>query len=142
LNMQLIDAFTLTFSVVSVFLLVLGLPLVKNLNTRKNLERHGALTIVALLLQTILVFLVMIPSFIKKLDAIVALSLMPSFNIWLHIGLGLFALVSGFAYVGLWLIFYSSGMRCARAKKYMIPTMIAWIIAIISGALTFLLEFM
>jgi len=101
LIIQLIDAFTLTFSVVSVFLLVLGLPLVKNLNTRKNLERQGALTIITLVLQTILVFVVMIPSFMNKLDAIMALSLIPSFNMWLHVGLGTFSLFSGFAYVGL-----------------------------------------
>ena len=122
---QLIDAFTLTFSVVAAFLLVLGLPLVKNLNTGKNLARHGALTIVALVLQTILIAVVMIPSLIQNFEVIVGLAHLPSFNMWLHVGLGIFSLVSGFAYAGLWLVFYSSGMRCARAKKYMILTMIA-----------------
>jgi len=125
LIIQLIDAFTLTFSVVAAFLLVLGLPLVKNLNTGKNLARHGALTIVALVLQTILIAVVMIPSLIQNFDVIVGLATLPSFNMWLHVGLGVFSLVSGFAYAGLWLVFYSSGMRCERAKKYMILTMIA-----------------
>jgi hypothetical protein len=48
---------TLTLSVVAVFLLVLGLPLVRGgLNTKKNLQRHGVLTVIALALQAILIF--------------------------------------------------------------------------------------
>ncbi len=46
-----------------------------------------------------------------------------------------FAEVSDFWYAALWLVFTISRMRCATAKKYMIPTFVVWLIAIITGAL-------
>jgi hypothetical protein len=131
---------TLTLSVVAVFLLVLGLPLVRGLNTKKNLQRHGILTAVALALQAVLIFVLMIPSLIYNFDPIIDLSIAFSFNTWLHVILGSAAFVSGFAFIAIWLTFYSSGMRCATAKKYMMPTLIVWVVAVISGALIFLLE--
>ncbi len=99
--MQLIDSFTITLSVVAVFLLVLGLPLVKGINTKKNLIRHGILTIVALALQAVLIFVIMVPSFVNHFGEIVSLQKMFSFNIWLHVILGLLAFISGLAYVAL-----------------------------------------
>jgi hypothetical protein len=140
LSMQLIDSLTLTLSVVAVFLLVLGLPLVKGINTKKNLTRHGILTIVALALQAVLIFVIMVPSFVQHFSEIISIQPMFSFNVWLHIVLGLMAFISGLVYVGLRLSLYSSGLRCARAKKYMMPTLIIWIIAVINGALIFLLQ--
>jgi membrane-associated HD superfamily phosphohydrolase len=115
--MEPIGSITLTLSVVAVFLLVLGLPLVKRLNNRTNLKRHGILTLVALALQTVLIFVIMVPSLIQNFGKVVPLQPVFSSNTWFHAVLGLSAFISGFAYVALWLFFYSSGMRCARAKK-------------------------
>jgi len=127
-------------SVVAVFLLVLGLQFVKGINTKKNFARHGTLTIVALALQAILIFVVMVPALIKHFEDVVTMQPIFAFNIWLHVVLGSASSISGLAYVALWLTFYSSEMRCARAKKYMMPTLIIWIIAVINGALIILLE--
>ena len=131
---------TLTLSVTSLFLLILGLPLVAGVSNKKNLTRHGYLTIIALTLQTIVVFVVMVPSLIVNLSGIVDLSMLNALNTWIHVGVGVFALGSGFAYVGLWLWFSRSKMRCFTAKKYMLPTFIIWIIAIITGALIHILQ--
>ena len=54
---------SLILSIISLFLLVLGVPLVRNLKSAENFRRHGYLTIVALAIETILVFIIMIPSF-------------------------------------------------------------------------------
>jgi uncharacterized membrane protein YozB (DUF420 family) len=137
---DIVRSITLTLSVVAMFLLVLGLPLVKGINNKKNLKRHGILTAVALVLQTTLIFVVMVPSFVGNFDAIVALPPLFFFNHLLHIALGLSAFISGYTYVALWILFVSSQMRCARAKKYMMPTFIVWIIAVISGALIYMLQ--
>jgi hypothetical protein len=118
----------------------LGLPLVKGINTKKNLTRHGIMTIVALTLQAILIFVIMVPSFVNHFGEIVLLQKMFSFNIWLHVILELLSFISGLTYVALWLAFYSSGMICAKTKKYMMPTLIIWIIAVVNGALIFLLQ--
>ena len=134
-----IGSIVLMLSIIAMFLLVLGLPLVKGVNSRKNLKWHGILTIIALALQTVLIIVVMVPPLIDDFDKIVSLPAMFSMNTLLHAALGSFAFVSGFVYVAQWLVFWSSGMRCARAKKYMMPTFIVWIIAVISGALIYLL---
>jgi hypothetical protein len=129
-----------TLSVTSLFLLVTGLPLVRGMNNKKNLTRHGYLTIVALIIQTIMVVWVMIPSFVANIAHILALNLVYSLNTWLHVALGVFAEISGFSYIVLWLAFTTSKMQCVRAKKYMMPTFIVWIIAIVTGALIHLLQ--
>ena len=107
----------LTLPVVVLFLLVLGLPLVRGINTKKNLKRHVILATFALALQTVFVLVIMVPSFANNFVHILALSSFYAVNTRFHVILGSIAIVSGFAYTGLWLAYFSSGMRCARAKK-------------------------
>jgi hypothetical protein len=130
----------LTFSVVILFLLILGLPLVKGINTKKNLQRHGILATFALALQTFLFLIEMFPSFTVHFGAILSLPPMYGVNVWLHFTVGSAAFGSGFAYVGLWLIYSTSKMRCIRAKKFMLPTLIIWAAAIVTGGLIHLLQ--
>jgi hypothetical protein len=131
---------TLILSIASMFLLILGIPLVRDLKNAENFRRHGYFTIVALAIETILVFIVMIPSFTKNFDAILSLSPLSAVDTWLHLGLGIVAEVAGFVYVVMWLAFSPSTMRCIRFRKYMMPTFIIWIISVISGALIHLLQ--
>jgi hypothetical protein len=138
--LDLMGNITLSLSVTCLFLLVLGLPLVSGINSKKNLVRHGYLAIVALVLQTILVFDVMVPSFLENIEAITSLSPVGALNTWLHFGVGVIAEVFGFWFIGLWLVFTVSRMRCITAKKYMTPTLVGWIIAVITGALIHLLQ--
>ena len=130
----------LTFSVIILFLLFLGLPLVKGIKTNKNLKRHGILAALAVILQTTLFLTVMVPSFANHFKAIISLSPMYAVNAWLHFAVGSAAIISGFAYMGLWLAFSSSQMRCIRAKKFMLPTLIIWAVAIVTGGLIHLLQ--
>lgn len=130
----------LTLSVVVLFLLVLGLPLVRGINNKKNLIRHGVLATFALALQLVMIVVIMVPSFVNNFGGILALSPLYAVNTWLHFILGAVGIVSGFAYSALWLVYSSSKLRCIRAKKYMMPTLIVWTVAIITGALIHLLQ--
>ena len=130
---------TLTFSVTALFLLVLGLPLVRGLNNRRNLKRHGILTVIALALQATLIFAVMVPSLINHISVATRLQVTYSFDTWFHVAAGSAAFASGFVYVAIWLAYYSS-MRCIRARKYMTPTLIVWILAVFSGAVIYLFQ--
>ncbi len=132
---------SLSLSVASLFLLVLGLPLVRDLKSMRNLIRHGYLTIVALLLETILVFVVMVPSLLGNLSAVLELPFASAFDTWLHVALGVFAEASGFAYVVLWLAYSRSRMMCLRAKKWMMPTFMVWLVALVTGAIIHLVQF-
>ena len=131
---------SLTLSIASLFLLIAWLPRVRNLKSAENFRRHGYLTIVALAIETILVFIVMIPSFTDSFGDILLLSPLYAFDTWLHVGLGVLAEVAGFVYVVMWLAFSPSKMKCLRFKRYMMPTFIVWIIAVISGAFIHLLQ--
>jgi len=138
--LDLMGNITLTLSVTILFMLVLGLPLVRGISSKQNLIRHGYLTIPALVLQTILIFVTMIPSFLRGFAEIPSLPPTFAIDIWLHTVLGIFAEAMGFWFVGLWLLFSRSRMRCVTAKKYMTPSLIIWVISIISGALIHLLQ--
>ena len=131
--------FILALSVVIFFLLVLGLPLIRGMNTKKNLIRHGILATTGLALQTVFVLVAMIPVLPEISTKILTLEPTYAFNTWLHIFAGSAAIVSGIVYSGLWLAAYSE-IRCIRAKKFMLPTLIVWIAAIISGALIHFLQ--
>ncbi|MCL5949866.1 MAG: hypothetical protein M1490_05255 [Candidatus Bathyarchaeota archaeon] len=122
-------------AVALLFLLVLGLPLVRGINTKKNLKRHGILATVGLILQIVLILVTMVPAFPEISGKILTLQPMYAFNTWLHIIAGSAAITSGIVYSGMWLAASSSAMGCTRAKKFMMPTLIVWIAAIITGAL-------
>ena len=125
-------------SLIILLLLILSLPSIRS-KTKKNPKQHGILTVTALILQTIFVFYPMISSTIENFGKILSLKPLFMVNTWLHIILGLFALISSFVYFGLWLASWS-GMGCARAKIYMMPTLIIWIVAISTGALIHFLQ--
>ena len=130
---------SLVLQVVILFLLILGLPLVKGIGGKKNLMRHGYLTILALILHTVLIFSVMIPSFSNGLGELGELSFLNAFNVWSHAILGTAAEILGFIVVGFWVSKPLTNMACTRVKKIMLPLFIIWTISLINGALIHIL---
>lgn len=106
----------LSLQIVILFLLILGLPFVKGRDSKKNLARHGYLTALALVLHTVLIFVIMIPSLHTNLQAIGKLTILESINVWSHAILGTAAEVSGVMLVALWILKSPSKMTCARRK--------------------------
>ena len=130
---------TLSLQVAIVFLLIIGLPFARGTSGIKNLIRHGYLTALALVLHTVLIFIVMIPNFISGFGDLGTLSVLASFDVWSHAILGTTAEVLGIAVIALWLSKPPSMMACGRMKKWMIPTFIVWMISLINGALIHIL---
>ncbi len=126
---------SLVFQVVILFLLIVGLPFVRGQSNRKNLMWHGYLTVLALGLHTILILLVMIPSFAGGFGEFGELSLFNSITVWSHAVLGTAAEVLGIILVASWLRKGPSRMACATWKKWMAPTFIIWTISVINGIL-------
>jgi hypothetical protein len=126
---------SLGFQVVIFFLLILGLPLVRGTGNRKNLMRHGYLTVLALMLHTSLVIILMIPTIDGGFGALSGLSFLDSLIAWSHIILGTAAIILGFMVVGFWLSKPFSNMACLRARRIMFPLLIIWAISLINGAL-------
>ena len=125
----------LSLQIVILFLLILGLPFVKGRDSKKNVTRHGYLTALALALHTVLIFVVMIPSFNTSFGTISNLSVLQSIDVWSHAILGTVAETSGIILVGLWMFKSPSKMTCARRKRWMTPIFAIWAISLINGAL-------
>jgi uncharacterized membrane protein YozB (DUF420 family) len=131
---------SLVLQVVIFFLLVLGLPFVKGIGTKKNFMIHGRLTVLALILHTVLIFAVMIPSLGGMSQGIADLSFSYAFIFWSHSILGTIAEVLGFAVIGFWVYKPLSNMGCTRVKKVMAPLLIIWATSLILGALVHILK--
>jgi hypothetical protein len=129
---------SLILQIIILFLLTSGFPLAKGIN-KKKLAWHGYLTIAALILHTILILIVMVPSFTGSFEEIGELSAISSFTVWSHAVLGTAAEVLGIILVGAWLSKPTSRMNCAKMKRWMTPTFIIWVISIINGAIVHIL---
>ena len=130
---------SLALQIVILFLLVLGLPFFRGQSNIKNLMLHGYSTVIALVLHTILIFIVMIPTFTGGLGELGGLSLFDSVTVWSHIVLGTAAEVLGIVLVASWLVKGPSRMACGRWKKWMMPIFVVWVVSILNGALIHIL---
>ena len=131
---------SLSIQVAILFLLILGLPFIKRGESPKeNLIVHGYLTLAAILLNTILILIVMVPSFIVGLGELTTLSFLASLTFWSHAVLGAIAEVLGIILVASWLSKTPSKMACVKTKAWMWPTFIIWTISVITGAIIHIL---
>ena len=91
------------------------------------------------MLHTILIFVVMVPSFAEGFSELGDLSLFGSVTVWSHEILGTAAEVLGILLITSWLVHGPAKMSCSRWKKWMMPVFIIWVISIINGALVHIL---
>jgi hypothetical protein len=137
--LDVVGDISLALQIAILFLLILGLPFLRGAGRKKNLMWHGYSTVAALVLHTILIFLVMVPAFTGGLDELSGLSLAYSVTVWSHIILGSAAEILGLILVVSWLSKGPSKMSCSRLKKWMAPIFIIWTISIVNGAIIHLI---
>jgi hypothetical protein len=130
---------TLVLQVTILFLLILGLPFVKGEGSKKNLTRHGYLTALAVALHTVLIFVVMVPSFVRGFSELGGQSIVDIANIWSHVVLGTVAEALGVFLIAAWLYKPPSMLACSRWKKLMMPTFVIWVISLVGGTLIHIL---
>jgi len=131
---------SLSLQVAIIFLLILGLPLARGPTGKKNLIRHGYLTVLALVMHTILIFVVMVPSFINGFSSVGSLSVLSALDVWTHIILGTLAEALGIIIIVFWLSKPLTNMRCMKMRKWMLPVFIIWMVSVINGALVHILQ--
>ena len=128
-----VDTVFILIQIVIVFMLFLGLPLAKGTPNKKNLIRHGYLTVFALALHTNMVIIVMI---FLAMDGFMAITDLPTLNlvaVIFHSIVGAVAMGLGFVIIGFWLSKPVGTMNCYRAKKLMLPTLITWVVSLVLG---------
>jgi hypothetical protein len=130
---------SLALQIVILFLLILGLPFVREAGNLKNLTWHGYSTVAALLLHSILIFLVMIPSLGDGISELAGASLFFLVTVVSHAALGTIAEIVGVIIVVLWLVPGPKRMACGKRKRWMAPLFIIWVIAVINGTLIHIL---
>jgi hypothetical protein len=131
---------TLVLQIIILFLLVLGLPFFRGgAKNKRNLIAHGYSTVAALILHSVLIVIVMIPSLAGEFEELSELSMLNSFTVWSHVVLGAAAEISAIILIAAWLIKGPSNLACARWKRWMAPIFIIWVIAIINGTITHVL---
>jgi prepilin signal peptidase PulO-like enzyme (type II secretory pathway) len=126
---------SLSLQVVILFLLILGLPSIRGSDGNRNASQHGYLTILALVIHTVLIVIVMVPTFVNGIPDIGALPPLYMFNVVSHIVLGTLAEVLGLVVVGYWLLKSPKKMMCFKMRRWMTPIFIVWVISLINGAL-------
>lgn len=119
--------------------MIFGLPFVRASNSKRNIVWHGYSKVIALILHTILILVVMVPSFTGGLGNISNLSVLEAFNVWSHVILGVTAEALGIIMIVVWLSKPRAVIACAKTRKWMIPTFIIWITSLINGTLIHIL---
>jgi hypothetical protein len=130
---------SLAIQIIILFLLILGLPFFRRERNQKNLIAHGYFTVAALVLHTILIFIVMVPSFNSGLGELGNLSLFNAVTVWSHVILGSAAEVLGIIIITGWLSKGPTKLACWKLRTWMIPTFVIWVISIVNGALVHIL---
>lgn len=109
----------------------------------KKLVRHGTIMTSAVIVHAILIIFVMGPSFIIYFGLLVS----PPFNLgilvtWIHAILGIISTVLGIFIVTKWNLRKPSALTCIQRKKWMKPTMITWVSALILGLSFYVLYYL
>jgi hypothetical protein len=125
---------TLVLQVAIIFLLVLGLPFVRRFRGEKGLLWHGYLTVLAVVLHSILIFVVMVPAFVVGVGGLGGTGLVDELTVWVHVVLGSVAEVLGVVLVAAWLRRGPAAMACAEWWRWMWPTFIIWVVSLVGGA--------
>jgi hypothetical protein len=126
---------SLVLQIVILFLLILGLPFVKGLGVKKNFLTHGYLTVLALILHSVIIFIAMLPVFSNGIGELGGLSFLAALTVWSHAILGTTAEIFGVIVIGFWVSKPLSNMTCLRMKRLMLPLFIIWTISIVNGAI-------
>jgi len=121
------------------FLLIIGLPSLKGRNENRNASRHGYFTVIALILHTVLILVIMIPTFSNGIGELGDLPPLYAFNILSHAILGTLAEILGLIVVAYWLLKSPKRMQCVKMRRWMTPIFVIWVVSLINGALIHLL---
>ncbi len=130
---------SLALQIVVLFLLILGLPFIRGAGNLKNLMWHGYSTVAALVLHSVIIFWVMIPSLSDGIGELAGASMFFLITVISHVVMGTIAEIIGVIIVVLWLAQGTKKMACLKRKKWMAPLFIVWVISVINGMLIHLL---
>lgn len=120
---------TLLTQIALLALLIWGFREVK----KKRLMKHGYLMSGAIILHSITIVLIMIPSFILHFQLLIEDFSLGVIITWIHVLLGIGTLVLGGYLMSAWQFCQSSLIVCRRRRQLMIPLFVSWLFTLIFG---------
>jgi hypothetical protein len=119
--------------VTALILLVIGVYPYRIRTKNRNLIMHGFLSILALALNLVTVFTVMLPVLSNHFALVNGLSIVRSAVVLLHIAFGITAITLGFVIIISWITHPLGELGCSKTWRLMIPTFLIWLITLIIG---------
>jgi hypothetical protein len=126
--------------IIALLLLIIGVYPYRIRTKNRNLIMHGFLSIIALALNLATVFYVMIPTFISGFDSLGDFSVVQTWIVWLHVGFGIAAVLTGFVIIISWIIHPLSELGCSKTWRLMIPAFLIWFVSLTLGIIIHVLN--
>ena len=123
---------TLALQIVILALLLIGVRYARKI--RMKFIRHGQLTTIAFILHTVLILLVMVPTFSSLITIIGFLPWWANIVILTHAIAGTMAEMLGAILIISWRFMPLAKSGCLKRKRWMKPTFYIWALSLILGA--------
>jgi hypothetical protein len=124
----------LVVQIVAFLMLLVGVYPSKQREENINLVKHGILSTIAVAVNLITIFALMLPIFLKLVTNTAGIGLVQFPIMWLHAAIGLVTLGCSFIMIGFWAIQPLSELNCAKRWRLMKPTLEIWAVSIALGA--------
>ena len=134
---ELVGDVSLVLNVLSLFLVVIGV--FGRRGSSKVLLRHGYLSVAGLALKIGTVVAAMLPPLLLEFP--MELSEFSIFQLSffaVKIALGILGTIMGLICIVPWLLKNREENSCVKVRRWMLPTLIVWILAVVLGAITHL----
>ena len=133
MQFELTGPATTVFLVAGFLLLLIGVYPSKQREQSVNLLKHGIFSSVATIVAVVMIFLAMIPTFIKIVSsaAISSFSLFPI--MWIHASLGIITIALAIVMIFFWAKEPLSELGCSKTWRLMKPVVIVWAITLALG---------
>jgi hypothetical protein len=124
----------ISIQVIGFLLLLVGVYPSKQREENANLVKHGLLSTVAVVVNLVTVFALMLPFFSKIVINTSSGGFAQFPVMWLHALVGAVTIGSSVILIVSWLIQPLGELGCAKRWRLMKPTLVIWALAIIFGA--------
>jgi hypothetical protein len=131
--LDLQDSIVIVIQIIALILPTLGVYPYRIRTKNRNLIMHGFLGILALILNFVTIFWVMLPTFTATIAFIGEIHILQAAIILLHAGLGVTSIILGLIIIASWITHPLGELSCSKTWRLMIPIYLIWIVTLILG---------
>jgi len=133
MTLDLQDSIVIAIQIIALILPTLGVYPYLIRTKNRNLIMHGFLCVLALILNLITIFWVMIPTFSSTIAYMGEIPILQTAIILLHASFGAVSIILGSIIIASWIIHPLGELSCSKTWRLMIPIYIIWIVTLILG---------